>query len=130
MASDSRLMNQSILRVRGTARTLSAPQIMTGPVARRALLLLSLIGLILFLYLAEISQMNTTAFDIQALERRYRQLQETNRELERQIAELESPARVLEFARENGFVPAYEADEIIIELTPDAGLPAGAGAEE
>ncbi|MDQ7028335.1 MAG: septum formation initiator family protein [Ardenticatenia bacterium] len=121
-------MNQSVLRVRGT-KVLPPTQIMTGPTAQRALILLFLIGLILFLYLAEVSQMNTTAFDIQALERRYRQLQEANRELERQIAELESPTRVLEFARQNGFTPAYEADEVIIQLTSD-GAPGGATTNE
>ncbi len=114
MASRNRLMDQSVLHVR-KAKPAAESQVMTGTTARRAVVLLVLIGLILFLYLAEISQLNTTAFDIQELERQYRQLQEANRELERQIAELESPAYVLEFARQNGFVPVYDADPLYIE---------------
>ncbi len=114
MASRNRLMDQSVLHVRKT-KAPAGTQVMSGTTARRAVVLLVLIGLILFLYLAEISQLNTTAFDIQELERQYQQLQEANRELERQIAELESPAHVLEFARQNGFVPVYDADPLYIE---------------
>lgn len=114
MASDSRLLNESVIRVRASERV---PRLhfMTRDTVRRALTLLVLIGLILFLHLSEVSQVNTTSFDIEKLEREYQQLQETNRELEREIAELESPAHVMEFARQNGYEPAYDADYVVIE---------------
>lgn len=114
MTTKNRLMDQSVLHVRKVEAP-SGLQVMTSATAKRAVVLLVLIGLILFLYLAEVSQLNTTAFEIQDLERQYQQLQEANRELEREIAELESPTHVLEFARQNGFTPVYDADPLYIE---------------
>lgn len=114
MASNSRLLNESVITVRAP-QSVPQLQVMTRDLIQRALVLLVLIGLILFLRLAEVSQVSTTEFDIEKLEREYHQLQETNRELEREIAELESPDRVMEFARQNGFEPAYDADYVIIE---------------
>lgn len=113
MASNSRLLNESVIRVRA-GQSWPRLQLMTRDLVRRTLILLVLIGLILFLHLAEVSQVNTTSFDIQELELQYQQLQDTNRELEREIAELESPKHVLEYARRNGFQPTYNADHIVI----------------
>lgn len=114
MASNSRLLNESVITVRAP-QNVPQLQFMTRDLIQRALVLLVLIGLILFLRLAEVSQVSTTEFDIEKLDREYHQLQETNRELEREIAELESPAHVMEFAEEQGFEPAYDADYVIIE---------------
>ncbi|KPL87207.1 MAG: hypothetical protein D6802_05405 [Ardenticatenia bacterium] len=117
MASESRLMRESVWRVQQTrpVRRLSA---FSGETAQRALLLVVLIGILLFLYLAQVSQVATTQFDIEKMEREYIQLQEANRELERQIAELESPEHVLQFARENGYVPVYEAEYLVLPAEP------------
>nr|WP_290667576.1 septum formation initiator family protein [Ardenticatena sp.] len=114
MASESRLMRESFWRVQRT-RPVRRLNLLSGEIAQRALLLLVLIGILLFLYLAQVSQVAITQFDIEKMEREYIQLQEANRELEREIAELESPAHVLQFARENGYVPVYEADYLSIE---------------
>lgn len=114
MASNSRLLNESVITVRAP-QNVPQLQFMTRDLIRRALVLLVLIGLILFLRLAEVSQVSTTEFDIEKFNREYHQLQETNRELEREIAELESPDHVMEFAQEHGFEPAYDADYVIIE---------------
>lgn len=114
MASNSRLLKESVITVRAP-QNVPQLQFMTRDLIQRALVLLVLIGLILFLRLAEVSQVSTTEFDIEKLDREYHQLQETNRELEREIAELESPANVMEFAHEHGFEPAYDADYVIIE---------------
>lgn len=114
-------MRESVWRVQQTrpARRLGT---FSGETAQRALLLLVLIGVLLFLYLAQVSQVATTQFDIEKLEREYIQLQEANRELEREIAELESPEHVLQFARENGYVPVYDAEYLL--LNADAEAPA------
>lgn len=114
MASNSRLLNESVITVRAP-QNVPQLQFMTRELIQRALVLLVLIGLILFLHLAEVSQVSTTEFDIEKLNREYHQLQETNRELEREIAALESPAHVMEFAEEHGFEPAYDADYVVIE---------------
>jgi len=82
MASESRLMRESFWRVQRTrpARRLN---LFSGEIAQRVLLLVVLIGILLFLYLAQVSQVAITQFDIEKMEREYAQLQEANRELER-----------------------------------------------
>jgi cell division protein FtsL len=85
------------------------------------LLILTVFGLLLFLYLTEVSQGTSTAFDIETMEVQYQQLQERNQELERELAELESPHHVLEFAAAHGMTPRIEAEHVLIRPTAEAG---------
>lgn len=105
MAPHTRLLTEHIFPLR-PPRSLPKVSLITRDMARRGLVLLTLIGLILFLYLAEISQVSTTEIEIEDLRQKYTHLQEQNQELEREIAELESPFRVLEYANKSGLRPS------------------------
>jgi cell division protein FtsB len=107
MAPYSKLFTTHVFPLR-PPRTLPQVNFITRDMARRGLILLTLIGLLLFLYLAEISQVSTTAIDIEALQREYLHLQEENQELERQIAALESPETVLNYVAQHEMKPVSE----------------------
>ncbi len=111
----SRLLSDSILTLRPRRPTLPTMSGVSRSAARSMIVILTVIGILLFLYLAEVSQGSTTAFDIQGMEVRYHQLQERNRELERQIAELESPRHVLRYAAAHGMEPRTEAEYLLIQ---------------
>jgi cell division protein FtsL len=78
-------------------------------------MVLVLCGLFLFLYLMEVSQTTTTAFDIETMQRQHQQWIERNKVLEAEIAELESPVNVLKFAEANGMTPRTDAEYILIQ---------------
>lgn len=107
MAPYSKLFTEHIFPLR-PSRAVPQVSVITRDMARRGLVLLTLISLILFLYLAEISQVSTTAIDIEALRREYHHLQEENQELERQIAALEGPEVTLRHADSWQMKPATE----------------------
>jgi len=107
MAPRTKLLTEYLLPLR-PPRRLPKVSLITRDVARRGLVLLTLIGLILFLYLAEISQVSTTEIEISNLRQTYTHLQEQNQELEREISELEGPSRILDYAAMNGLEPAGE----------------------
>lgn len=104
MAPHTKLFTQYVVPLRAP-RHLPKVSLITRDMARRALVLLTLIGLILFLYLAEISQVSTTEIEIENLRQMYTNLEEQNQELEREIAELESPLRVVDHANKSGLKP-------------------------
>ena len=100
----SRILSDSILTTRNQR---SAPR-RTGVsrvAARRAMGLCMAITMLLFVYVVEVSTGTTTALDIEQMQMEHRQWQERNQQLEREIAELESPAHVLQFAEAHGMVP-------------------------
>ena len=109
----SRLLSDTILtlRPRVAVPTMRASSRVT---MRRLLAILTLLVAFLFLYLAQVSQGTTTAFDIQDMETQYHDWQEQNQELEREIAELESPQHVLEFAQARGMTPRTDAEYLSI----------------
>ncbi|HBY97780.1 MAG: kinetochore protein SPC24 [Ardenticatenaceae bacterium] len=114
MAPRTKLFTEHVFPLR-PVRSLPRVSLITRDMARRGLLLLTLIGLILFLYLAEISQVSTTEIEIENLRQTYTNLQEQNQELEREIAELEGPARVLNDATKNGLRPGAP---VYLDLQP------------
>lgn len=110
----SRFLNNTLLTNRPRRFQLPTLSGLSRVVARRVILLLTALALLLFLYLTEVSQVTTTVFDIERLEVEYGQLQEQNQELEREIAELESPEHVLRYAEEHGLVPRTEVEYIVV----------------
>lgn len=111
----SRLLSDTILEFRPRRPSLPSMSGLSRSAARAMIVILAVLGTLLFLYLAEVSQGTTTAFDIENLERRYHHLQERNQEMERQIAELESPAHVLKFADTHSMTPRTEVEYVLIQ---------------
>jgi cell division protein FtsL len=109
----SRLLSDTILvlRARPAAPVMSG---MSRVVARRVIAIVTVVHLLLFIYLTEVTQVTTTAFDIEQMEMVYHQWQERNQELEREISELESPQHVLRYAEAHGMTPRTEAEYLII----------------
>ncbi len=122
MAPRTKLLTQHIFPLRPVP-ALPKVSLVTRDAARRALVLLTLIGLILFLYLAEISQLTTTEIEISNLRQTYVNLQEQNQELEREIAELEGPKGILDYAAAQGLKPPTQPT--YLDLRPVAN-PEGA----
>ncbi|MBA3530729.1 MAG: hypothetical protein H0T73_02255 [Ardenticatenales bacterium] len=109
----SRLLSETLL----TFRPRPEIPIFSGvsrAVARRVMVVLTLLGLLLFLYLAEVSQGTTTAFDIEQMEMEFHQLQERNQALEAQIAARESPTHVMRYAEANGMTPRTTAEYLVL----------------
>ncbi|MDQ4078513.1 MAG: hypothetical protein M3220_20010 [Chloroflexota bacterium] len=117
----SRLMSDTILTLRPRRPTIPAMSMVSRAAARGVLVILTVLGMLLFLYLAEVSQGTTTAFDIDLMKVKYHQLQEQNQELERQIAELESPEHVLRYAEAQGMTARTEAEYVLIKPAPETG---------
>lgn len=114
----SRLLNNTILTVRARRPELPTLSNISRVVARRAIALLTILGVLLFLYLTEVSQVTTTAFDIEQMQLEHHQWLERNQELEREIAELESPQNVLHYAELHGMTPRTDAQYLIIQAEP------------
>ncbi len=114
----SRLVDDSLLTPRPRRTGLPTLSRFSRSVARLTLMVLMLCGLFLFLYLMEVSQTNTTQFDIEAMQREHQQLVERNKALEAQIAESESPQHVQGYAEVHGMVPHPEAEYILIQQLP------------
>lgn len=114
----SRLLSDTILTVRSRRPEIPTLSGLSRAVARRAIALLTVLGLLLFLYLTEVSQVTTTSLDIEQKQLEYHQMQERNQELEREISELESPLHVLRYAEAHGMSPRTEAQYLIIRAEP------------
>lgn len=110
----SRLLNDTLLTVRTRRLVLSPFSGMSRTIARAVIALLTVLGLFLFIYLTEVTQVTTTAFDIEQMKLEYHQLQELNQQLEREIAEIESPERILHYAKSHGMVPRTDREYIFI----------------
>lgn len=117
----SRLVSDTLVTLRPHNRRSPLPSLspVSRSLARLALLALTLIGLFMFIYLMEVSGNNTTAFDIEGQQMEYQAWVERNQLLERQIAELESPTHVLEYAEEHGMTPRTDAQYIWVEQVPE-----------
>lgn len=109
----SRLVSETLvtLRSRGEMPTVSG---ISRAAAQRAMIAMTIAGFLLFFYLVEVSQGTTTVFDIEALQVELLQMQERNQELERQIAELESPGHVMEYVGRHGMGPRTGAEYLIL----------------
>jgi cell division protein FtsB len=110
----SRFLNNTLLTNRPRSFQLPTLSGLSRVVARRVIVLLTVLAILLFLYLTEVSQVTTTVFDIERLKLEYGQLQEQNQELEREIAELESPVHVLRYAEKHRLVPRTEVEYIVV----------------
>lgn len=100
----SRLLKETLLTER-TRRFVLSPFVgLSRTMASLVMIFLTVLGLFIFVYLTEVTQVTTTRFDIEEMRIRYDQLQKTNRELEREIAELESPEHVLQYAESHRMV--------------------------
>ncbi len=115
----SRLLSDTILTFRPRRPTLPTMSGVSRSAARGAIAILTVLGVLLFLYLAEVSQGSTTAFDIETMQVDYHQLQERNQEVERQIAELESPQHVLRYAQAHGMEARTQAE--YVQIKPVSG---------
>ncbi|MGB0386991.1 MAG: septum formation initiator family protein [Ardenticatenaceae bacterium] len=111
----SRLLNDTLLTIRTRRLVLSPFSGMSRTIARVVIALLTVIGLFVFVYLSEVTQVTTTTFDIEQMKLDYHQLQEQNHELEREIAELESPPHVLRYVREHGMIQKMDREYIWLE---------------
>lgn len=114
----SRILSDSILTTRNQ-RTVPARTAVSRVAARRAMGLCLAIAMLLFVYVAEVSQGTTTAFDIEQMTMEHRQWQESNQELERAIAELESPSHVLRYAEAHGMAPRTDMTYLTIPSATD-----------
>lgn len=110
----SRLLSETLLTLRPRPK-MPALSGISRAVARRVMVALTLLGLLTFLYLAEVSQGTTTTFDIQQMEVEYHQWQERNQALEAEIAELESPQHVLRYAEAHGMQSRTTAEYLRLE---------------
>ena len=115
----SRYLSNTILTARPQRPRLPSMSRLSRATARTAIIIMTLVGALLFLYLAQASQGALTEFDIAMLQGEYEQLLLVNQELERQIAEAESPHRILDFATANGMVP--RTDVSYITILPESG---------
>ena len=101
-----------------TRRFVFSPFIkLSRTMATLVIVLLTVLGLFIFVYLTEVTQVTTTRFDIEGMRIKYDQLQKTNRELEREIAGLESPEHVLQYAESHGMIP--RTDRLYIFVTEE-----------
>ena len=113
----SRILSDSLL----TTRNRQSPAARAGLSrvrARRVMALCAAIGLLLFIYVVEVSEGTTTAFDIDQMQLEYSQWQESNLELEREIAALESPPHVLRYAASHGMVPTTDVTYLRLQARP------------
>lgn len=113
----SRILSDSLLTTRNK-RSAATYAGLSRVRARRVMALCAAIGLLLFIYVVEVSEGTTTAFDIEQMQLEHRQWQERNLELEREIAALESPPHVLHYAESRGMVPS--TDVIYLRLAAKA----------
>ena len=94
-----------------------------GPVAVRLGLVLSLIGLLAGLYLAQAGEIATTGRHIEALRQQRDELQRENAELLDQIAVEGSILRLQERATKLGFVPATQVEYLKVTAIPPDTAP-------
>ncbi len=110
----SRLLSDTLITFRNT-RQMPVVSEMSRAVAWRVMAIVTLLGILLFLYLAEVSQVTTTAFDIELMQVEYHQWQERNQALEQEISGLESPQHVFQYAEAHGMTPRVEAEYLTIQ---------------
>ncbi|MCB0075815.1 MAG: hypothetical protein KDD73_00245 [Anaerolineales bacterium] len=115
----SRYLNNTLVSVRPRRPRLPGMSALSRSSARAAIAIITLIGALLFLYLAQASHGALTAYDIDALEREYNELRIANQELERRIAESEGPQHVLQFAEANGMVERSDVLFVAIPIEVD-----------
>ena len=110
----SRFLNDTFLTDRTPHFVLSPFSSPSRTIAGLVIILLAVLGLFIFVYLTEVTQVTTTRFDIEQMKIEYNQLEKSNRELERQMAELESPEHVLQYAESHGMVPRTDRQYIFV----------------
>lgn len=110
----SHFVNDTLLTNRTSAFVLFPFAASSRTIAGLVIILLTVLGLFIFVYLTEITQVTTTRFDIEQIKFEYNQLQKSNRELERKIAELESPEHILQYAESHGMVPRTDRQYIFV----------------
>lgn len=110
----SRFLNDTLLTDRTPHFVLSPFSGLSRTIAALVIILLTVLALFIFVYLTEVTQVTTTRFDIEQMKIEYNQLQKSNRELERKMAELESPEHVLQYAESHGMVPRTDREYIFV----------------
>jgi cell division protein FtsL len=110
----SRLLSDTLITFRNT-RQMPTVSALPRAVAWRVMAVVTLVGILMFLYLAEVSQVTTTTFDIELMQVEYQQWQERNQKLEEEISQLESPQHVLRYAEAHGMVPRTDAQYLTIQ---------------
>ena len=113
----SRLLNDTLLTERTRRLILSPFTRLSRTMASVMMILLTVLGLFIFVYLTEVTQVTTTRFDIEEMRVKYDQLQKTNRELEREIAGFESPEHVLQYVESHRMV--LRTDRLYIFVTDE-----------
>jgi cell division protein FtsB len=113
----SRLLSDTLITFRNT-RQMPVVSEMSRAVAWRVMAIVTLLGILLFLYLAEVSQVTTTAFDIELMQVDYGHWQERNQKLEEEISRLESPQHVLQYAQAHGMAPRTDAQYLTVQSGP------------
>lgn len=110
----SRLLSDTLMTFRNT-RQMPMVSALPRAVAWRVMAVVTLVGILMFLYLAEVSQVTTTTFDIELMQVDYQQWQERNQKLEEEISQLESPQHVLRYAEAHGMVARTDAQYLTIQ---------------